>query len=83
MFITSVYGPEGSKFEVKVFAWKQRFKITFWIALFFKKWAKPGLFLVYFRPFLNTMTMFDYKKHRWFAWDLNLGRQDGRRRGIH
>ena len=21
------------------------------------KWAKPGLFLVYFRPFLNTMTI--------------------------
>ena len=58
-------------------------KSHFGLLCFLKKWAKPGLFLVYFRPFLNTMTMFDYKKHRWFAWDLNLGRQDGRRRGIH
>ena len=39
---------------------------------------------VYFYPFLNTMkylgsTKFDYKKHRWCAWDLNPEPQDDRR----
>ena len=27
-----------------------------WLNTLTKKWAKPGLFFVYFRPFLNTIT---------------------------
>ena len=41
-----------------------------------KIWANPGLFFVYFRPFLISTTVqyqfqqFILKKHRWCAWDI-------------
>ena len=51
----------------------------------FKKWAKPSLFL--FSSLSNHndnySTIFDYKKRRWSAWDMNPGRQDGMHRQIH
>ena len=48
----------------------------------------PGLFFVYFRPFLIPITNklsfnLNWKKHKWCAWDLNTGLQDGRRRQNH
>ena len=57
---------------------------------FLFKWANPVLFLVYFRPFLIAITItvsiinvLTWKKHRWCAWDSNLGPQNGRRRQNH
>ena len=52
---------------------------------FFKKWAKPGLFLFIFILFKWQIyhKYYIWKKCRWCAWDSNLGRQDGRRRQIH
>ena len=38
---------------------------------------------VYFCSFLVTISTQIEKKHRWYAWDSNLGPQDGRRRRIH
>ena len=38
---------------------------------------------VYFRSFLVTISIQIEKKHRWYAWDSNLGPQDGRRRQYH
>ena len=49
----------------------------------------PNTAPVYFRPFLNKMTnyntiwLYERKKHRWCAWDLNTGSKNGRRRRIH
>ena len=39
---------------------------------------------VYFRYFLITISIIQIeKKHRWCAWDLNPGPQDGRHRRNH
>ena len=52
---------------------------------FFKKWANPGLFLVYYCPFLiaititvSICTIINWKKRRWCAWD-NPWPQDSRK----
>ena len=51
---------------------------------FKKKWAKPGLFLFYFRPFLVTISIIQIEKKRSrCACDLNPGTQDGRQRQNH
>ena len=47
-----------------------------------KNWANPGLFLFIFVFFTLHISM-NWWKHRWCAWDLNPGWQDGRRRRIH
>ena len=39
--------------------------------------------LVYFCSFLITISIIQIKKHRWYAWDLNQGLQNGRRRQNH
>ena len=73
-------------FLVFVFKGKYRMgkKHMNYVYLFFK--AKLGLFFVYFRPFLNTMTIIVQNltilKHIWCAWDSNPGPQDCRRRLI-
>ena len=73
----------SDSFEEEIGFWKL---FQFFLFSFFK-WAEPDLYFVYFRSFFSTQwhygTEFDYKKHRWFAWDSNPGRQDGRRRRIH
>ena len=58
--------------------------------VFLKKWPKPGLFLFIFVLFtfqfkwpIYNLNKINSKKHRWCAWDLNPGQQDGRRRQIH
>ena len=38
---------------------------------------------VYFRSFLITISIQIEKKHRWCAWDLSLGPQDGSHRRNH
>ena len=58
--------------------------------VFLKKWPKPGLFLFIFVLFtfqfkwpIYNLNKINSKKHRWCAWDLNPGQQDGRRRQFH
>ena len=54
-----------------------------WVAIYdLKKWANPGLFFCFIFVF-STCYNLNWKKHRWCAWDLNPGRQDGRREWIH
>ena len=43
----------------------------------------PASFSIYFRLFNTLQFKLKLKKHRWCAWDLNPGRQDGRRKRIH
>ena len=55
-------------------------------SLFFH-WAKPGLFLVYFRcfhiPIQMTNIWFDLNKVKMFCWDSNRGAQDGKPSQFH
>ena len=53
--------------------------LTIWLILFLKKWANPGLFLFNFVLF-SLQFQYKLKKHRWCAWNSNLGPQDGRHR---
>ena len=41
------------------------------------------LFIFVFSTCYNLNWNLNWKKHRWCAWDSNLGRQDGRRERIH
>ena len=41
------------------------------------------LFIFVFSTCYNLNSNLNWKKHRWCAWDLNPGRQDGRRKWIH
>ena len=59
-------------------------------AVFFFKWANPGLFLFIFVLFtfqfkwqIYNLNNKNWKKRRWCAWDSNPGWHDGRRRRIH
>ena len=53
--------------------------------LFFLNGPIPAffLFIFVFTTCYNLNSNFNWKKHRWCAWDSNLGRQDGRRKRIH
>ena len=53
--------------------------------LCFKIWADPGLFFVYFRPFLIPITNIVWMstKYSWRTWDLNPGLQDCKCRQDH
>ena len=54
---------------------------TFFIifSIFFRKWAKPGLFWGYFCSFhMTSKAQIRLFMRRWYAWDLNPGQQDGR-----
>ena len=51
--------------------------------LFFLKNGPNTTSFCYFRPIYDKYSTYDYKKHRWRAWDSNPGPQDGRRRQIH
>ena len=46
----------------------------------FFKWANPGPFSSFFSL---QFQLYKLKKHRWFAWDSNLGLQDERPRLNH
>ena len=50
----------------------------------FEKMGQSRPLFDYFRFFLITISIIQIEnKHRWRAWDLNLGPQDGRRRQNH
>ena len=51
---------------------------------FFIKMGQSRPLFVYFRHFLDTISIIQIeKKRRWCAWDSNPGQQDGRRRRNH
>ena len=53
---------------------------------YFFKWAQSRpllLFIFVFSSCYNLNSNLNWFKHRWYAWDSNLGRQDGRRKWIH
>ena len=50
--------------------------------LFFKYGPIPASFSL-FSSFSHQNSITNWKKHRWCAWDSNLGPQDGRRRQNH
>ena len=66
--------------------WAPNVKIINWLC---EISVNPGLFLVYFCPFLIptsitvSISTIQLKKHRWCALDLNPWPQDGRRRQNH
>ena len=41
--------------------------------VFFKKMGQDRPLFVYILPFLVTISIQNWKKHRWCAWDPNLG----------
>ena len=49
----------------------------------FKNGPIPASFSIYFRLFNTLQFKLKLKKHRWCAWDLNPGQQDGRQKRIH
>ena len=60
-----------------------------YFSTFLKKWANPVLVCVHFPSFLipflmnNNLNNVNWNKHRYCAWDLNPGPQDGRRWRFH
>ena len=81
--------PKRFHFAYECVAWLEHVEIkACHVRVVFKMGKRWPLF-VYFRSFLTLqrqiMHKFDYKwyRHRWCAWELNLGRQYGKRRWIH